>query len=137
MSEKSITIPVQGANGAFANLLAGMKRGAVLGDLDDTLKEVVTAINATGKPGSITLKLKIVPEGNADSESPIYAITEDISVKKPRKSRGVAKFFGDEEGNLMRNDPKQDEIKFGEIEGGKTAVAAASATPQPSVASGS
>lgn len=131
MSDKSITIPIQGANGAFANLLAGMKRGAVLGDLDDTLKEVVTAINATGKPGSITLKLKIVPEGKADSESPIYAITEDISVKKPRKSRGVAKFFGDEEGNLMRNDPKQEEIKFGTIDGGqseaKPAVAPAAA----------
>lgn len=119
MNEKSITIPSVGANGAFANLLAGMKRGAVLGDLDDTLKEVVLAINTTGKPGMITLKIKIVPEGKADSESPSYAITEDISVKKPRKSRGKAVFFGDEEGNLMRNDPKQHEMKFGEIEGGK------------------
>jgi hypothetical protein len=134
MSEKSITIPLQGANGAFANLLAGMKRGAVLGDLDDTLKEVVSAINATGKAGSITLKLKIVPEGKADSESPIYAITEDISVKKPRKSRGVAKFFGDEDGNLMRNDPKQQEIKFGAIDGGQSDVKPPVAAPAAAAA---
>lgn len=127
---KSITIPLQGANGAFANLLAGMKRGAVLNDLDDTLKEVVTAINLTNKPGAIVLKLKIVPEGKSDSESPIYAITEDISVKKPRKSRGVAKFFGDEDGNLMRNDPKQEELKFNSIEGGKKDPTEATAVAQ-------
>lgn len=127
---KSITIPLQGANGAFANLLAGMKRGAVLNDLDDTLKEVVTAINLTNKPGAIILKLKIVPEGKSDSESPIYAITEDISVKKPRKSRGVAKFFGDEDGNLMRNDPKQEELKFNSIEGGKKDPTEATAVAQ-------
>ena len=127
MNEKTITIQTPGASGAFASLLAGMKRGAVLGDLDDTLKEVLLAINATGKEGSLTLKLKIKPEGKSDAESPIYAITEDISVKKPRKSRGVAKFFGDEDGNLMRNDPKQEELKFGSIEGGKADPATAAA----------
>lgn len=123
---KSITIPIQGATGAFASLLAGMKRGAVLADLDEALKEVVIAINTTNKGGALTLKLKIEPDGLADSESPIYGIVEDISIKKPRKSRGIAKFFGDSDGNLMRNDPRQEEIKFGSIDGGKQDVPAAS-----------
>lgn len=124
---KSVTLPPTGANGAFASLLSGMKRGAVLSDLDDTLKELALAINATGKPGVLTLKLKFVPEGKSDSESPMYAVTEDISVKKPRKSRGVAKFFGDADGNFLRNDPLQSEMPFGEIEGGKKPDASAGA----------
>ena len=117
-NEKSITLPAQGATGAFVNMLAGMKRGAVLSDLDDTLKEVLLAINDTGKAGEVVLKIKITPDGKSDVDSPMYAVTETIAVKKPRKSRGVAKFFGDEDGNLMRNDPRQQEMKFGEIEGG-------------------
>lgn len=100
-------------------MLAGMKRGAVLGDLDETLKELVAAINKSGKSGEITLKIKITPEARAnDDETRQYTLTENIGLKKPRKTRGKCTFFGDEEGNLMRDDPKQTEIRFGSIEGG-------------------
>lgn len=106
---------------AFQNVLSGMKRGEVLSDLDEALKDIVQAVQATGKPGTITLKLKISPDGESNNQSPLYKVEDDISIKKPRKGRGPSRFFGDEEGNLLRNDPKQTEMKFEEIAGGKTA----------------
>lgn len=130
MNDKSITIPIQGASGAFASMLAGMKRGAVLGDLDETLKELVAAINKSGKAGEITLKVKITPEARAnDDDTRQYTLTESIGLKKPRKTRGKCTFFGDEEGNLLRDDPNQSEMKFGMIEGGKTDAAPTGIAP--------
>jgi hypothetical protein len=124
MPEKTITIQTQGASGAFASLLSGMKRGAVIGDLDESLKELVAAINKSGKAGELTLKLKITPEARAnEDDTRQYTITENIGMKKPRKTRGKCTFFGDEEGNLLRDDPNQSEMKFGSIEGGKADAA--------------
>lgn len=127
MSEKTITIPVQGANGAFANLLAGIKRGALLTKCDDALKEVSTAVIQTGSDGTLTIKIKITSDGKADgTESPMLEIEGDVSIKKPSKKVGKSKWYADDDGNLVRNDPKQTEIKFGTIEGGKSAVPAGS-----------
>lgn len=89
-----------------------MKRGDVLADLDAALKEITVAVALTGRPGTLTLKLKIKPDGTSNAESPLFAIEDDIGIKKPRKSRGVSRFFGDEEGNLLRTDPRQSELRL-------------------------
>ncbi len=114
MNEKTITISTPGATGAFAQLLSGIKRGLLLAKCDDLLKEVSTAVIATGSDGALTLKIKITSDGKAEgTESPMLEIEGDVSIKKPSKKVGKSKWYADEEGNLVRNDPKQEELKFG------------------------
>lgn len=119
MKKSNDNTPVQAATGSFASLLAGIKRGEVLSDLDDALKETTLAVLETGKAGTITFKLKIKPGGKSNADTPMCTIENEIAVKKPRKSVGAALFYGDEEGNLFRNDPHQSEMSFGTVEGGK------------------
>lgn len=135
MSEvKTITIPVQGANGAFANLLGGIKRGALLSKCDDALKEVSQAVILTGSKGKLTVVINIESDGKAEgTDSPMLTIDGDVSIKKPSKKVGKSKWYADDDGNLIRNDPKQTEIKFGTIEGGKSETPAGAA---PAAANG-
>lgn len=90
----------------FAEVLAD-SRGNMLVETSTELRRVIEAIQATGKKGSITVTIAIVPEdGDAN------AATMDISIKsvipKPTKPKSVV--FLTEDCGLSRQDPKQAEM---------------------------
>lgn len=112
----------QAAQGMFASVLAGMKRGEVLSDLDEELRKLVIAVQKASRPGALVLKLTISPNGE-NNGTPLFKIEEDITAKTPKQKRSTTSlFYGDEEGGLFRRDPKQMEIAaFREVPGGKPA----------------
>ena len=89
----------------FAQILASLGGGSVSKALDDQLTELVEAVRANNKVGTLTLKLKVMPNGENG-----ITVEEDVAVKLPQPSRGKTLFFTDNYGNLSRSDPRQGEM---------------------------
>ena len=93
----------------FVSMLGDLGGGATHEKLNDHLHDVVQAVVDTGGAGEITLKLKFKPNGKGG-----IAVSEEVKVKLPELQRGVSMFFADDNGNLLRRDPRQREL-FSEV----------------------
>jgi len=91
----------------FTSILMQARKGEVNDHLSNELAELIKAIDATGKPGEITLKLKVTPEKGGGNQKDFDF---DVSVKVPRPSLPKAVFYSNEEGDLFRTDPSQREM---------------------------
>lgn len=119
MSTKIESTPQPNApSGVFVSTLSALHGGKVLDDLDDVLREVTIAANASQKKASIILELTVTPNGVGVGDAPLYKITEDIKKKVPKKGRQAQTFFADENFNLTRRNPAQEEIRWSLVSGG-------------------
>lgn len=107
--------------GVFVSTLSAMHNGKVLEDLDDTIRDVTRSVQSVGKKGELTLKLVITPNGVGAGDVALFRVEEDIKVKLPKKGRSPSVFFADDDANLTRRNPKQEEIVFTAVDGGKSA----------------
>lgn len=89
---------------SFAAFLVQHARGRTERDLSNKLRDLVKAVQETGKPGSLTLTIKIKPEPNADSA---MVVADTITVKAPVFDRAESIFFADEKHHLVRTHPRQ------------------------------
>ncbi|TDZ94758.1 hypothetical protein [Mycobacteroides salmoniphilum] len=87
----------------FADFLRELQKGRVHDELSEGLREVVAAVRATGKAGSLTLKLSVSEQANTS----MLVIKDDVNVKAPQADRQVSLWFVDREGNVTRTDPAQ------------------------------
>lgn len=93
---------------SITEVLMEIRGGAALKDAGAELAEVVAAVKATGKKGSITLKIDIEPDKTDDT---VVTFQPDITVKKPKKPYAKGIFFVDEKtGRVSREDPRQLEM---------------------------
>ena len=86
----------------FVEWLEQYKKGEVDGELTHELRTLIEAVQDTGKPGTITLTLKV----SRKSDSQVTVI-EDIKVATPKHSRSESIYFIDQHLNLLRSDPRQ------------------------------
>ena len=96
----------------FTDILGELAAGETLQIFSADLAEVVTAVRATGKKGTIRLDLEV----NANGAHGVR-ITDKITVKAPREDRGETLFFSDADGNLHRRDPRQQTLPLREVGG--------------------
>lgn len=97
----------------FTDILRQIRRGAPVEEATMALADVVRAVDETGKPGQITLTLTIKPAKHGGPEKTIVA---EVKAKKPRAEIAPAIFFSNDEGDLMRVDPRQEEMSFKEAD---------------------
>lgn len=106
-------------SGVFIKSIATMNNGEVVNDIDDALRQCVRAAQAAGKKARVTIKLDIVPAGTGVGDTPLFKIVDEIDVKLPKKARTKSPlFFADDDCNLTRRNPKQEEMRLEAIEGG-------------------
>ena len=74
--------------------------------------EVVRSVTATGKPGSVTIKLTVKP---TQADSPEKTLIAEITKKQPMATIQPATFFADQDGNLFRTDPRQGEMPLEQV----------------------
>jgi hypothetical protein len=89
----------------FTDTLNSLRFGSLSDELSDKLQALLLECVATHKGGSLTLKLKLKP-GNAGQ----IEITDDIVVTSPKYERGTSIMFATPEGNLQREDPRQQSL---------------------------
>lgn len=113
MSEKTTTTPESPLDSNyFAVALSHMDFGSLLPALSEDLTTLVKEVHANGRPGSLTLTLKIKPAGTRGQ----VEITADTNLKRPKADPSKSLFFATEHGQLLRSDPRQKEFPFAEDE---------------------
>lgn len=101
-------------DGAFLAMMQNHRRGESLSDLAAALREVTEAVRHTGKPGSVTLKVKIRPAAKGGA----MVVEDEVKTTLPKSEIEGSIFFADDQGNLLREDPNQRTLPLRSIEGG-------------------
>lgn len=91
----------------ITDILREIRRGRAVDQASRMLAELVRAVDETGKPGELTIKLKVKPEKGGGSQKTILA---EIKAKKPEGDIPEAVFFSGPDGDLHRSDPEQGEM---------------------------
>jgi hypothetical protein len=85
----------------FLEFLGECNGGAFVLDCADQLKEVLKAIEDTGKTGSLTIDLKVEPNGDGT-----VTVKATLKAKKPTRQRAPSVFYIHRDG-LRQDHPKQ------------------------------
>ncbi|MDF2507271.1 MAG: hypothetical protein K0Q52_1130 [Microbacterium sp.] len=86
---------------SFAAMLAQVRPRTDV-EAAEMLRKVIEAVKATGKVGSITIRLDVKP---ADGLSDAVVVYDRLSQKVPEKTREGSMAFITREGDLSRTDP--------------------------------
>lgn len=79
-------------------------KGSVDAEAGETLRQVLAAVALTGKKGSVTLTLDVVPVKKSDGQ---IHLTCKVTSKVPPYDPATSVWFADEVGNLSRQHPTQ------------------------------
>lgn len=88
----------------FGDFLREQAQGRTHEELTQALYDVVNAVEATGKAGSLTLTLSIQPL--KDTAGGVIKVTDKVKTSLPEFARPASIFFADA-GNLVRDNPNQ------------------------------
>jgi len=89
----------------FLETLGELRQGRTLEELGLELANVVAAVQATSKKGSLSLKITVSPPKKG---SATYLVVDDeIVTRVPKLDRAETVFFPTRDHSLSRNDPSQ------------------------------
>ena len=95
----------------FLSLLADMRSGAVVMDLNKKFNDVIAGVLDTGGKGEMVITLSIAPQkfgmGGVVLE---VAAEHKVKTKVPELKIGSAVFFATDDGVLTREDPNQERM---------------------------
>src|ERR1700752_2952598 len=86
----------------FNDTLVQLRFGELHDELTDAINEVVTKVSNTQKAGKITLTLAFKAGKGGQIE-----IADELKVVLPKEEKGSTIMFATTEGNLTRQDPRQ------------------------------
>jgi hypothetical protein len=95
----------------FADVLRDMRGGVSHDELSEALAALVRACVETGRGGEVVYTLSIKPTKSAEA----VEISDKIGIKEPRNERGSSLFFVTANGDLSRNNPKQERLDLREV----------------------
>jgi hypothetical protein len=90
----------------FTDTLTNLRFGRLHDELSDALNALVAACVETQKVGTLTVTLKLKP-----SKGGAIEILDEVKVKTPEFERGSSLMFPTPENNLVRSDPRQQELE--------------------------
>jgi hypothetical protein len=85
--------------------LRTLQNGTLLDEAADKLSELVLAVDATGKPGKLTIEISL-----KRASSMTLAATGKIKLTKPAEPVVEALLWPTPEGNLLSQDPRQQNL---------------------------
>ena len=94
----------EGFTRPFSDWLRDLSGGLTHDMLGDELRELVLAVQETGRPGKLTLDIIVKP---ASTDRATVIVGDKIKVTKPEGERGTTIFFITDDGNLTRHNPMQ------------------------------
>ncbi|AKF28226.1 hypothetical protein YH66_12060 [[Brevibacterium] flavum] len=87
----------------FTKFLSELDKGRASQELGEKLLEVIAAVKATGKSGSLTMTISTAWDKKAD----MIRIGTKIAAKAPQLDRGETLFFVGNDGKPSREHPSQ------------------------------
>ena len=99
----------------FNVLIAQINQGADNSNLSADMDELLRTVQATGRAGSLTITIKMVP-ATADRQSvDKLTVQIDRGLKLPKPESAKDFFFITEDGELTRKHPKQQELELRDV----------------------
>ena len=92
---------------SLPDVLGLVRGGYALNDASKKLAEVIQAVKSTGKPGEVTLTIKISPDKTDDR---IFTLKPSVKAKIPEKGYAEGHVFIDSTGRITKEDPAQIEL---------------------------
>lgn len=86
--------------------------GCLMDDAAEALSQLVLAVDQTGKPGSMTIKINVRKATGA-----ALAVAGDLTIKKPAEPKIETLMFPTPEGNLLIEDPRQQKLELRAVSG--------------------
>lgn len=90
--------------GILSDVIATMRGGSADRAGSDLLAKVVQAVQATGKKGSVTVKIDVAMLKGGDTEMEIRTL---FKPNIPVADMPMGIYYADDKGNLHRDNPKQ------------------------------
>lgn len=87
----------------FYEFITETNRGNTHAALSAGLHDLVEAVRAHGRAGTLTLTIKVAPLAKGDDSQ--FTVAEEISVKAPKPDPRPSIYFADRGGNLTTADP--------------------------------
>lgn len=108
---------------SFALWLADMGKGEFHAECSEAKQALVVECESAARESAPrTVKgAMTITFGFAVDDAGAVVVTSDIKIKHPVRVRGVNRFYA-KSGNLVKNDPRQMDMPFREIEGGRAEV---------------
>lgn len=88
----------------FIGFLQSNRRGEIPSEADAAMTDILAALREFGGKAKMTLTLNF-----SFTKSGQIEIKPDFKVEKPRRAMSSGLYFADDDGNLTRTDPKQDD----------------------------
>ena len=100
----------------ITDVLRDIRKGRPVEEATIALADVVRAVDETGKEGSVTIVLKVKPAKHGGPEKTLVC---EVKAKKPIAEIAPAVFFSDQDGDLHRVDPRQEEMPLNDVKSDK------------------
>lgn len=110
----------------FHQVLGDIRAGELNDELTAALTELVTAVQNTGKAGSLTLKIKLKP-----TKGLAFEIEDDLSTNVPMLDKPATILFPTVEGNLVPYNPMQKQLDLRTVQDGAVTQLNAVDTSKP------
>ena len=95
----------------FSSTLNAVGHGDLAGQASASLEELVKSVRETAKSGELTITLKIKPRGRDSGQ---VEVTGTVKVNAPIADVAPSMFFATENGELLRDNPAQRQLPFGQ-----------------------
>ena len=92
----------------FTHAVQLLRGGEAQLELSEQLSKLIETCAETGLLGQIVLTIKVKPNGRNGQ----YILTDSIAVKSPKFQRADTILFEDADGNLTREDPRQQKMEL-------------------------
>jgi hypothetical protein len=89
----------------FSRWMATHRDGMASAEAAEEMQKLVAAVVATGKPGTLTITVKVKPTSKGLSGA--FVVEDKVKAKLPENERAQALYFADEFNNLTRDNPAQ------------------------------
>lgn len=97
-------------NSHFLMAVGRVDGGLAIETADARLRDVIAAVQRTGKKGTVTIALEVAPNGEFG-----FAASAKVTAKAPELNFGQSFFYADRAGNLTRQAP--DMVQQGMFQG--------------------
>lgn len=98
---------------SFHRTIQEVDGGALSDDLAEKLSELIGKVKERGKAGSISLTVKVKP---LNSDVDTVSVVANVKVTEPAKPERASTFFTTDDNTLVRNNPRQTEMKLEPVE---------------------
>ena len=94
------------------HVLQNLGQGRLLDELVAALEHVAAEVSETGKPGTVTLNLKVSTRAAGDA----FVMIEESVTRKPPTKAARGSYFYAVDGALYRDDPRQMRLELREVD---------------------